>query len=342
MERQWIIQKTFLGLYRWYVAESQKKRGWNADLDFDGGQFRSHHSEEAWKVMQGFFAFEQYVPDYVSPITQLVRQCHSRSYFHLQWGAEEAKHSRAWADALIFFRHRTCVWMEEYRRDLMCNEWTLSWDDQLHMFVYTVFQEWATRLDYRNFGLLARGTEAYPIADPILERVCSTLVTNGAAHYHFFLDGVRLYLYYFSSETLEAVLDVLRHFTMPAQNIVPGWNQVAEAIYRIGIYGPHKFRKGVVEVIFANLSLVVRRSMEAGLKASRLVPKESGTLHSTAIWETCAPAQVESHVLRLISRIQRYQHRVGQDAIEPWEFVPDPQWPRRQIGVVGGDDLRVQ
>ena len=322
------MQRTFLGLYRWYVAESQKKRAWNPDLSFDWRSFRPDHSADVWAIIEGFFAVEQYVPDYASKITHLVRQAHGRSYFQLQWGAEETKHSLVWENALIFSRHRTSVWMEEYRHNLLNNEWALPWDDPLHMLVYTVFQERATQLNYRNMGLLARGDHNYPVVDPVLSHLCRALVADEAAHYHFFLAGVRLYLYYFPAETLEAILDVLKHFAMPAQDIIPHWGRVAEAIYRMGIYGPREFRQNVLDVVFRNLSLRDRKAVEAGLLASRLVPDEAGALRNTALWETFDPVQVEAQVLRLNTKIQRYEKQVGRDVIEPWEFIPDPQWPR--------------
>jgi acyl-[acyl-carrier-protein] desaturase len=328
-ERHSLINRTFMGLYRWYMYESQK-RTYNPDLDFQWQKFRPDHEDDVITVMEGFFAVEQYVPDYASKITHLVRRLDGRSYFQLQWGAEEAKHSLLWENALLFSKRRSPTWMENYRHDLRSNEWPLPWDDPLHMLVYTVFQERATQLNYVNLGEVSRGLNDYPAIDPVLSRVCSVLVTDEVAHFHFFLEGLRLYLYYFPAETLEAILTVLEHFAMPAQAIIPNWNEIAEAIYRLGVYSPRDFSRKVVGLVFHNLGLHDRKLIEKGLQASRAVPDETGAIRNTAIWDAFCPTRVESGILRLTSKVQHFEHRAHRDTVDNFEFVRNPLWPAHE------------
>jgi acyl-[acyl-carrier-protein] desaturase len=326
-ERYRQIERGFLGLYRWYVSQSQKKRAWNADLDFEWRNLRQDHTTDVLTIVEGFFAVEQYVPDYTSKIISLVRGLQGRSYFQLQWGAEEAKHSLVWENVLLFSRRRTSTWIEEYRHDLMDGEWPLPWDDPLHMLVYTVFQERATQLNYANLAAIARGQNYHSAVDPVLNRVCLALVADEAAHYHFFLEGLRLYLYYFPAEALQAILNVVNRFAMPAQDIIPNWNEVAEAIYKLAVYSPRDFSGKVVGVIFNSLGLHGRKTIERGLRDSRVVPDGSRVPRESAIWEVFCPAQVEAGVRRLNARVQCYEQRVGRDIVDSLGLVPNPEWP---------------
>ena len=87
-ERERAIERAFAGLYRWYVARSQKMRNWNPDADFKWGAMRHDLSPDTVQLIEGFFAVEQYTPDYTSEILRIVRRSNGRSNFQLRWGAE--------------------------------------------------------------------------------------------------------------------------------------------------------------------------------------------------------------------------------------------------------------
>lgn len=331
-ERNIQLERTFHGLYRWYVARSQQLRNWNPDTSFDWAQMRPDHSSDVVQLIEGFFAVEQYVPDYTSKIINLVRRSFGRSHFQIRWGSEEERHAESWENALLFSRQRTPTQIEEYKHDLRSNEWRLPWDDPLHMLIYTVFQERATQLNYLNFAKIARGDANDPAqniaVDPVLERVCTMLAVDEAAHYGFFLEGARLYLYYFPEETLEAIHNVITHFSMPAQAIIPNWDAIAEVIYRTGVYGPRDYQRNVLTPVFNNLSVVSRKALENGIKRSRIVPTIDGNdKRETALWDVFDPSTVVKSVKRLHSKIVEYEKTIGRDAISPLEFVENPDWP---------------
>ena len=230
-ERERQVERAFAGLYRWYVARSQKMRNWNPDSEFEWGKMRTDHSDDVVQLIEGFFAVEQYTPDYTSEILRIVRRSNGRSNFQLRWGAEEERHANTWENALLFSRGRTPEAIEHYKWQLRNNNWTLPWDDPLHMLLYTVFQERATQINYLNFAKIARGESGKVGAsatDPVLARACTLLAVDEAAHYAFFLEGARLFLYYFPEETLQGIHDVISHFAMPAQDIIPNWPVIAE------------------------------------------------------------------------------------------------------------------
>lgn len=331
-ERERQVERAFAGLYRWYVARSQKMRNWNPDSEFEWGQMRTDHSDDVVQLIEGFFAVEQYTPDYTSEILQIVRRSSGRSNFQLRWGAEEERHASTWENALLFSQRRSPEAIEDYKGQLRNNNWTLPWEDPLHMMLYTVFQERATQINYLNFAKIARGESENPAfagdVDPVLARACTLLAVDEAAHYAFFLEGARLYLYYQPEETLQAIHDVIMHFAMPAQNIIPNWPVVAETIYRAGVYGPRVFQRDVIGPVFDNLTVAGKKALENGIKRTREIPNDEGTMRSTALWDVFDPGEAERSVMRLHDKIGAYETSVGRAALDPFAFLPNPDWPQ--------------
>ncbi len=331
-ERERQMERAFAGLYRWYVARSQKMRNWNPDDSFEWGKMRQDHSADVVQLIEGFFAVEQYTPDYTAEILQIVRRSNGRSNFQLRWGAEEERHANTWENALLFSRGRSVEQIEHYKWQLRENAWTLPWEDPLHMMLYTVFQERATQINYLNFAKIARGESDNPAyagdTDPVLARACTLLAVDEAAHYAFFLEGARLYLYYQPEETLQAIQDVVTHFAMPAQDVIPNWDVVAENIYRAGVYGPRVFQRDVIAPVFDNLTVTGRKALENGLKRARAVPNGEGEMRLTALWDTFDTGEAERSVMRLHDKITDYEKSVGRDALDPLRFRPNPDWPK--------------
>ena len=280
-DEKWLmIERGFLGLYRWYVARSQETRNWNPDTSFDLKSFRKDHSLDVNLILEGFFAVEQYVPDYVTSLMHVIRKSHGRSHFHLRWGSEEEKHADMWRNAVLFSGDRSLEWTEEYLGELRKDEWRIPWDDPLHMIIYTVFQERATQVNYLNLGLAAKGKHPILTADqdPVLAQMCQTIAVDEAAHYNFFLEGARLFLYYFPEETTQAIVDVLRHFAMPAGGLIPDYNAFAELLYRNAIFGPREHSKDVVKIALEQLGAESLRAVERGIREGRRVPDRNGNL----------------------------------------------------------------
>jgi acyl-[acyl-carrier-protein] desaturase len=130
---------------------------------------------------------------------------------------------------------------------------------------------------------------------------------------------------------LEAVKDVLEHFTMPAHDLVPDWQEFFETVYKAGIYGPREYARDVVQVVFRNLGIESRKALEQGIQKTRLVPTDDGEgQHLTAIWDTFDYGLVEGDVMRLHAKIGDYEKKIGFDQIDPTLFVPNPVWPTQR------------
>ncbi|MEW6420768.1 MAG: acyl-ACP desaturase [Deinococcota bacterium] len=333
-EKDRLIERGFLGLYRWYTARSQETRNWNADRSFDWRHMNKNLPPEVITVIQGFFAVEQYAPDFTSNLVTLVRRSHGRSHFQLRWGSEEEKHADAWENAVLFSEQRSPEWIAEYKDRLRSQTWELPFPDAIHNLVYTVFQERATQLNYLNMMKIAQGRSEKPhlqgVSDPVLAKVAQTIAVDEAAHYNFFLEGVRMYLYYYPERTLEAIKNVISQFSMPAATLVPDWQAFYETVYRAGIYGPRDFSRDVMQVAFRNLGIESRKALEEGIKKTREVPDfEGGNFKTTAIWDTFDYGAVEGDVRRLHVKIQEYEKEIGFDLYDPTEFVENPEVPKK-------------
>jgi acyl-[acyl-carrier-protein] desaturase len=326
-ERERVFERSTLGLYRWYLSVSQAKRNWSPDSSFEWGKIRDDHSEAMKTIIEGFFAVEQYVPDYTTKSIGLTRRYHGRSHFQIRWGAEEEKHSDLWYNTLLFSRARTPEWVANYQYMLRSNKWDLVWDDPLHLVCYTVIQERATQVNYLNTALAAQGKSTHPELandkDPVLFRIAQTIAVDEAAHYNFFLEVLRLFLYYFPTKTLEALNDVIKNFAMPANQYLPNFDEFYETLYRTGIYSAREYARDVVQTALDNIGVAGRKALEAGVKLSKMAPDPDGNLRETSFFfDGFDYHAVEAAIRRMFSRVSEYEKTIGFDKLDPITFLP--------------------
>jgi acyl-[acyl-carrier-protein] desaturase len=326
VERDTLIERGLIGLYRWYVTRSQAARNWNPDQSFDWRHLRTDHSPQLNTIIEGFFAVEQYVPDYTRHTLTLARRSYGQANFQIRWGAEEEKHADAWQNALLFLRFRSPAWIRQYRHQLRTSAWSLPWDDAFHMVIYALFQERATELNYLNTAIIARGKSRQPgfeaERDPVLANVAATIAADEAAHYHFFLEVTRLYLYYYPLQTLDAIHDVVEHFVMPGMDLLPNIDELAELLLRSGIYGPRQYAADVIDVVLSQLGIGGRRALVRGVRRSRQTPRDDGVMTDTSLFDALDRGAVELAVERVFRRIEQYEREVGLADVDPTHFVP--------------------
>ncbi|NDJ53396.1 MAG: acyl-ACP desaturase [Chloroflexi bacterium] len=324
-ERNRLIQRGVHGLYRWYLSVSQAKRNWNPDLAFDWRKLRQDHSADVHRVIEGFFAVEQYVPDYTELLIKMFRKEHGRSHFQIRWGAEEEKHADLWYNALLFMRQRSPEWVRDYMQHLRSTAWEMLYDDPIKSTAYVVIQERATQLNYLNTALLAEGKMAgfEDDADPVLAHAAKTIAVDEAAHYNFYLECLRLYLYYYPARTLEALHQVISDFAMPANRYIPDFQSFADALVKTCIYGPREYARDVLQMVLDNLGIESRRALDRGIKASRNIPDgDTGELRTSAFFTFFDYEVIEDAVKRLFTRVKGFEAKVGFDALDPTVFVP--------------------
>lgn len=320
-----LVERGFHALYRWYLAQSQSKRNWNPDRDFDWAHVRKDHDPRLMNVVEGFYAVEQYAPDYGAELTRLARRDYGRSHFYLRWAAEEERHASLWRNALLFSGARQRNQIEDYTDALRAKAWQPPWDDPLHMLLYTVLQERATELIYLNLARAARGagsrTDVFNAVDPVLAKVAAVIAADEAAHYHFFLEAARVSLYYFPEDALPALGDVLRGFVMPASTLVPNYDAFTADLYAGRLFGRIMYAREVVPPSLDKLSVLDRRILLRG-DGTAAAKAETGAAPITALYQAVNREALESTVIRLFEKLGRDGRELGlaDDLLD--RFVP--------------------
>jgi acyl-[acyl-carrier-protein] desaturase len=322
------IERAVYGLYRWYTNQSQIKRGWQPDTSFDWRNIRKDHHPDVIRLLQGYFAVEQYIPDFTSKGLNLLRRSWGRSQFQLKWGSEEAKHADLWQNALLFAGGWSREQMDDYTDALRESTWELPFEDSYSIIMYTVFQELATRLNYANLGLIARGKgrleNPQDHVDPVLAEVCATIATDEAAHYGFYLEVARVLLYYDPVHALESLHDVLSHFSMPAQGIIPNWLEIQESILRLGVYNHKEFAHGVLRLALEQLTPESKAAVRKGIQRLRMVPDCEGKQIETIATEVLDVPRLRARMHTAFGRVAAYERRYGLDEVDPTELPEGP------------------
>jgi acyl-[acyl-carrier-protein] desaturase len=323
------LERSVAAIYRWYLARSQAARNWNPDLDFDWTAFSSTHSDALNTMLEGFYAVEQYVPDYVANLLKVIRRRYGRSQFQVRWGAEEQRHMDAWRNTVLFARRRSPRWIEQFTDRLRDGEWLLPWDDPLHMLFYTVIQERATQVTYVNTAAIAAGRPGWEQdKDPVLEQVCRKIAVDEAAHYNFFNECARLHLYYYPAEALQALVDVLNYFAMPGQTIIPNFAEFEEIVARSAVFGPRQYSVDVLRTALRNLDVNASRAVALGVQAHRRVPGEDGAmLDTTVLFSAIDYPALEGQVRETYRRIAAFEGKTGRAALDPVVMLPSGLGP---------------
>jgi acyl-[acyl-carrier-protein] desaturase len=311
------IERGMAGLYRWYREHSQRRRNWHADTCIDWRRIRRDHSAAVATIIEGFFAVEQYTPDYVAPLLGRIRESYGRSQWHVYWGSEEARHADLWRNAVVALGRRDHAWIEEYTSELRRHEWALPWDSPRHMLFYQVIQERATQVSYLNLRLAVTGTlpRLQTPSDDALATACRLIAVDEAAHYAFFVEIARLFLYYEPEASLDALVDVVRHFSMPARDIIPDYDDFGRVLHESGIFGRSIHYRDVVRVALSALSTTAIKALEAGLRRAREIPLTDGSRRTAAFLDTLNHAEVERKVEQLFHRSQTHLARAGLDRL---------------------------
>lgn len=305
------LEQVALRLYRWYVDCSQRLRNWNPYRSFELSAICKSHSPAVTGIVKGFYAVEQYVPDYTSKITHLIRESYGREHFQVRWGSEEDKHSELWRLALLFSGTMSEVELTSYTDSLRTNEWRLPWDDPVHMLMYTVVQERATEMSYLNFkGYLKN-------SDPVLSGMCKIIAADETNHRNFFLRLAAAYLYFKPAEAGQALCDVVGHFAMPASDLIPNYQAFGQLLEEGNIYT----RRTVAELrhkVLDDVGIGKIKTFEKGIADSRNAPDPDGAIRSGAFLNGSFNLQkVVNLIASMVSQVSEFEDEVYLSEISP-------------------------
>jgi acyl-[acyl-carrier-protein] desaturase len=245
------LERAFWRIYRDFFDRAEKKRRWSIRNDIPWDQCNGDLNPAVADVVESFCAVELYLPDYTAKILPVVRPSRGRAWFFANWGYEESKHSLALGDWLLKSGQRTDEQMADLEANLLKKEWNLPHDSHLAMLCYTMVQEHATWLNYRN--LRCRVEEQG--GDPALCKLLNLIAVDEKAHHGFFRQCTELYLKHDRAAVLEQMRRVMHDFAMPAIHELADTRKRVAAIRDLEIFDENIYYRDVYLPVLASLDV---------------------------------------------------------------------------------------
>jgi acyl-[acyl-carrier-protein] desaturase len=243
-----LLKKIYL-LFRDYFDRAEKKRRWAIRDDIPWNQCNRSLNPALADIVETFCAVELFLPDYLSKLIPQVRGNHGRAWMLANWGYEESKHSMALSDWLLKSGMRSDEQMADLDTEVFRHEWNLPYDSALGMLCYTMFQELATWLHYHNLRKIV--DEEDPALDQVLHLIC----IDERAHYHFFMNLLKLYLEEDREATLEQIRRVANTFQMPAVHMLADSRKRKEDVKELRIFDDDIYLYEILEPAIRTLGL---------------------------------------------------------------------------------------
>src|SRR4028119_1458761 len=248
-----------------YLKLAEEKRRWNVFKDIHWDAANPETSETMAQCVETFCAVEMYLPDFTSKLLEMIRISRCRSWFHVNWGYEESKHSLALEAWLLASGHRTEDQRQAVEKELSEAEWELPFDHPRQMTCYTMIQELATFWNYRNLEKMAVQQK-----DRALTGALRLISVDERVHYNFYRNTVKEWMKHDDRGTVEDLKYVFENFTMPGRTQIPNDEESAKILAKTGIYGPREYIKLVKTPILEDLKLDKDfNKLEAAIESER-------------------------------------------------------------------------
>jgi acyl-[acyl-carrier-protein] desaturase len=246
-----VVRDGLYRLYRDFFAKAERKRRWSLEDDIPWDQVNHSLAPAVADVVESFCAVEMYLPDYISKALPLIRKNKGWSWFHANWGYEEAKHSLALGDWLLRSGLRSDEQMADMEDMVFQHEWDPPHDSASGMLIYAMVQELATFVHYRNLRVrvLENG------GDPALAKLLDLIAIDERAHHHFYRRVTQLFLELDRPGTLEQLRRVMLTFAMPAVHLLAESKQRVAAIKNLAIFDEDTFLHEVYTPILETLGV---------------------------------------------------------------------------------------
>ena len=243
------LNKHIWKLYREFFDMAERRRRWTIADDIPWDQCNPNTAPEIADIVETFCAVELFLPDYVGKALPMVRGHRGRAWFLANWGYEESKHSLVLQDWLVRGGHRTEHQIEEACNWAVFNEWNLPQTDIRGMSCYTMCQELATWLHYRNLRNIIGNT------DPALNKILQLISIDERAHFDFYVKVMKLHLADDRAGTLVQLKEVLNGFAMPATHLMADSVQRQKRVRDLNIFNDDLFYSEVLMPIMNALDI---------------------------------------------------------------------------------------
>ncbi len=257
------IEQAYYHMYREFFDQAERRRRWSLRDDVPWADCNRNLDPAVADVVESFCAVELYLPDYMGQYLPHNRSFRGRAWFALNWGYEESKHSLALGDWLLRSGARTEEQMADLEGEVFAHTWQLPLDSAWGMVCYSMTQELATYLHYRNLRRLVG-----PTGDPALYKLLGLVMVDERAHYDFFRRAVRLLVEHDRPTMLEQLRRVLNGFAMPAVHMLASGRRRVEAVKALRIFDEQVYFDEVFLKVLADLG-VTRQELR------RRTPRES-------------------------------------------------------------------
>ena len=233
-----------------YLKLAEEKRRWNVFKDIPWERANPDSEDTLAHCVETFCAVEMYLPDFTAKLLHMIRASRGRSWFHVNWGYEESKHSLALEAWLLASGHRTEEQRDEFQNQLLNFEWELPFDHPRQMVCYTMIQELATFHNYRRLEKIAARNH-----DLALVTALRLISVDERVHYNFYRNTVKEWMKHDEPGTVEDLKYVFDNFTMPGRTQIPNYDESAIILAKTGIYGPREYIRLVKNPILEDLKL---------------------------------------------------------------------------------------
>jgi acyl-[acyl-carrier-protein] desaturase len=261
------LERNIWKIYLEFFHLAERRRRWSIEDDIPWDQCNPATSDAVAGIVESFCAVELFLPDYVGKFLPLVRGFRGRAWFAANWGYEESKHSLVLQEWLIRSGHRTEEKIQEIESWAVVGEWNLPTDNVCGLACYTLSQELATWLHYRNLRLLIADT------DPALNKLLTLVAIDERAHFDFYAKILRLHLEDDRAGTIEQLRRVLNDFKMPAVHLLADSARRVAAVKSLDIFNEELFYKDVYLPILQVLG-ISRAEMRNKAACKKSLPTE--------------------------------------------------------------------
>jgi acyl-[acyl-carrier-protein] desaturase len=221
-------------LYRAYMSffeDAERSRRWRLEDDVPW-ELAGHcpRDPRLSAAAEAFAGVEMFLPDYVSQGINLVRDRFGQAWFQASWAYEESKHALVLREYLLRTGQRTEEEIFAHERRLLGGRWELPFSTVRQMTLYGALQEMTTFASYKKQEAAARAG-----GDALLARIYEIVARDEMAHAGFYLKVCKLLLEEDGDGTRADLAHVIRHFRMPATDLIPDWARHEAAMREVGL-----------------------------------------------------------------------------------------------------------
>ena len=221
-------------IYREYMSffeKAEKARRWSIFDDIPWDKLDTCPRDPVLALCaETFIGVEMYLPDYVGQGINLMRDCFGRAWFMANWGYEESKHALSLREYLRKSGQRTDDEIRNYEKQILGKQWNKPFPTARQMSCYGCIQELTTYVFYKKHKKMAEQK-----GDEVLAAIYGFISRDEIAHFGFYAAVTRVLLEEDPEGTKRDLAHVFKHFTMPAYDLVPDYDERVKVMREAGM-----------------------------------------------------------------------------------------------------------